>query len=164
MPLKKVDHQDIALIQTLAEQSWRIHYAKILSKAQIDYMLGKMYATDELLKHFENPNYHYYLIQNQENQSLGFMGFEVDYQPQTTMLHRLYLLEEATGKKLGQLAIDFLKSEAQQQHNQRIILYVNKENSARYFYEKQGFSIYDEGIFDIGNGFVMDDFLMEYRF
>ena len=29
-------------------------------------------------------------------------------------------------------------------------------------YESQGFKIYHEEIFDIGNGFVMDDYLLEY--
>ena len=37
----------------------------------------------------------------------------------------------------------------------------DKYNSAKQFYESQGFSVYDEGVFDIGNGYVMDDYLME---
>ncbi len=43
----------------------------------------------------------------------------------------------------------------------RIILNVNKYNSAQQFYISQGYKVYDDGVFDIGNGFVMDDFLME---
>jgi catechol 2,3-dioxygenase-like lactoylglutathione lyase family enzyme len=47
--------------------------------------------------------------------------------------------------------------------NHRIILNVNKYNRAKEFYQKLGFSVYSEGIFDIGEGYVMDDYLMEYH-
>ncbi len=40
-------------------------------------------------------------------------------------------------------------------------LNVNKHNSAKKFYESQGYKVYDEGVFDIENGYVMDDYLME---
>jgi len=31
------------------------------------------------------------------------------------------------------------------------------------FYERNGFAKTDEGIFDIGNGFVMDDYILELK-
>jgi len=43
-----------------------------------------------------------------------------------------------------------------------LTLTVNKSNKAKNFYESQGFKVYDEAIFDIGNGYVMDDYLMEF--
>jgi hypothetical protein len=30
-------------------------------------------------------------------------------------------------------------------------------------YESQGFTVYDKIILNIGNGFVMDDYLMEFK-
>ena len=47
--------------------------------------------------------------------------------------------------------------------DQRIILAVNKGKSILSFYLSQGFKVYEEGVFDIGNGFVMDDYLMEWN-
>jgi hypothetical protein len=38
---------------------------------------------------------------------------------------------------------------------------VNRQNRARYFYEKQGFKIKTEKDTDIGNGYWMRDFIME---
>jgi ribosomal protein S18 acetylase RimI-like enzyme len=42
-----------------------------------------------------------------------------------------------------------------------LFLNVNKYNSAIQFYHKIGFEIAKEEVIDIGNGFVMDDYVME---
>ena len=64
--ITKAVAQDIPLIQDVASQSWRKHYPGILSTEQIEYMLELMYSENELRKHFENPNYHYYLLGDEE--------------------------------------------------------------------------------------------------
>ena len=159
--ITKAVAQDIPLIQDVASQSWRKHYPGILSNEQIEYMLEQMYSETELKKHFENPNYHYYLLGDEEK-TLGIMGFENHYQEKTTKLHRIYLLEEAKGKGVGKFAINFLKNKAKESGDLRIILAVYKQNSSYHFYTSQGFKIYEEGVFEIGNGYVMDDYLMEF--
>ena len=159
--LIKATETDIPLIRELAEISWNSAYADILSRNQIDYMLSQMYSADEILAQLQNPDYHYYLIFD-DNNAVGFMGYEHHYEPKTTKLHRIYLIDEAKGKGSGKAALNFLKKQVFEQGDNRIILNVNKENKARYVYESQGFSIYKEDVFDIGNGFVMDDYLMEF--
>lgn len=161
MKITKATIENIPLIKEIAEKSWRKHYPGILSNEQIEYMLEQMYSETELKNHFENPNYHYYLLSDDEN-FLGIMGFENHYQKDTTKLHRIYLLEEAKGKGVGKFAINFLKNKAKESGDLRIILAVNKQNSSYHFYTSQGFKIYEEGVFEIGNGYVMDDYLMEF--
>lgn len=156
----KAKEKDIPTIQDLAKKSWVDAYADILKQDQIDYMLDMMYSGEALKKHFENPNFHYYLIRK-ENQFLGFVGFEFHQEPETTKLHRIYFLKEAQGKGLGKEVLEFVKNEAKKNGNRRLILTVNKNNSAQKFYEYQGFKIYEEKILDVGNGYVMDDYLME---
>lgn len=163
MKFTKVTEKDIPLIQALAKKSWESSYAEILSHAQIVYMLGTMYAEQELSSQIKNPNYHYYLIEN-ENDTYGFIGFEINYQVKTTKLHRLYLIPEGKGNGYGKESIDFLKLNCLAYQNTKIILNVNKQNPAKKFYKKQGFLIVDEGVFDIGEGFVMDDYIMEFKF
>ncbi|MBH1959176.1 MAG: GNAT family N-acetyltransferase [Flavobacteriia bacterium] len=159
--LIKATEIDIPLIRELAEQSWKSAYAELLSKEQIDYMLAEMYSVEEISTHLQNPNYHYYLIVN-ENIAVGFIGFEHHYEPHTTKLHRIYLVENAKGKGCGKTALNFLKKQTSESGDSRIILNVNKENNAKSIYESQGFSVYKEDVFNIGNGFVMDDYLMEF--
>ncbi len=155
--------KDISLLQNLAKKSWEVGYADILSAEQIAYMLKEMYGEKEILSHLHNPNYHYFLVQ-EGKENLGFIGFEHQYEPKTTKLHRLYLLPEAKGKGYGKSTLSFLKDKVLETGDSRIILNVNKENSAKKVYESQGFKVYDEGVFDIGEGFIMDDYLMEFVF
>ena len=161
MKIVKATIDQIPLIQDIAEQSWKKHYPGIISNEQIEYMLGEMYSEKELQSHFETPNYHYYLLGDDEK-FLGIMGFENHYETNTTKLHRIYLLQEAKGKGLGKLGINFLKEQAKNAGDNRIILNVNKENSSFHFYVSQGFTIFKEDVFDIGKGYVMDDYIMEF--
>lgn len=158
---KKALEKDIPLIRELAKKSWDSAYANILSKAQIEYMLTAMYSHEEISNHLKNSNYQYYLILN-ENVPAGFIGFEFHYEKDTTKLHRIYLLEEFKGKGLGKKSLGFLKEKVIETSDQRIILNVNKDNPAKKTYESQGFKVFKEEVFDIGNGFVMDDYLMEF--
>jgi len=162
MKLIIATEEDIPLIQDLARRSWENAYADILSKEQMHYMLSEMYSETEIKNHLQNPDYHYYLILDDENSSEGFIGYEHNYEEKTTKLHRIYLVPESKGKGLGKEALQFLNTKVFENNNNRIILNVNKHNAARKFYESQGYRVYDEGVFDIGNGFVMDDFMMEF--
>ncbi|MBT2621033.1 GNAT family N-acetyltransferase [Chryseobacterium sp. ISL-6] len=163
MKLIKATEKDIPLIQDLARRSWENAYAEILSEEQMDYMLSTMYSADEISNHLKNPKYHYYLILDEVNDSPeGFVGYEHAYENQTTKLHRIYLVPESKGKGFGKEVLVFLAGKTLENGDNRIILNVNKFNAARKFYESQGYKIYDEGVFDIGNNFVMDDYLMEF--
>ncbi len=162
MKIIAATENDLLKIQQIATKSWTENYKEMLSTKQIEYMLQEMYSIEELQKHFENPNYFYFFINNDEEKSIGIIGFEKNAEPKTTKLHRIYLYESEKGKNFGKLALDFLKNWVKNEGNNRIILNVNKNNPAIQFYKKLGFSIYDEGVFDIGNGLVMDDYLMEY--
>lgn len=124
-------------------------------------MLDLMYSESTLKNHFENPNYQYYLI-SEDEVFLGFIGFEFHNEVETTKLHRIYFLKEAQGKGLGKKALEFVKTETEKSGDKRLTLTVNKNNNAKNFYESQGFRVYNEAIFDIGKGYIMDDYLMEF--
>jgi GNAT superfamily N-acetyltransferase len=155
------DTTKIPIIQDLAQQSWNEAYKEILSPEQIDYMLSNFNATSTLENQITDlPDYHYYLMKYNDNW-VGFFALEHHNEPGTTKLHKLYLLPDAKGLGLGKKAIYFIQDIANDYMDNRIILNVNKYNNAKFFYETLGFTTYDSGIFDIGNGYVMDDFLME---
>lgn len=155
--------QDIPLIGNLAERSWKSAYREILSPGQIQYMLDIMYGASVLHEQITaNENYFYYLLEY-KGTACGFVGFEHHYEPGTTKLHRIYLLSESKGKGLGKAGIELVKSKAVQAGDHRIILNVNKANIAEKVYRSQGFQVYDEVILDIGNGYFMDDYLMEWK-
>lgn len=163
MKLIKATEKDIPLIKDLAKRSWENAYADILSKEQMEYMLNTMYSEAEISEHLKNTNYHYFLVFDEIlNAFDGFLGYENHYENQTTKLHRIYLVPESKGKGLGKKTLEFLNEKVKEIGDKRIVLNVNKYNSAKKFYESQGYQVYDEGVFDIGNGYVMDDYLMEF--
>ena len=151
---------DIELIQKLARISWEDTYANILSKEQLEYMLNMMYSEHAILEHFQNPNYHYFLIFDDET-PLGFVGFEHHLEPNTTKLHRIYLVPEAKGKGAGKAGLELVKTHAKAASDSRIILTVNMHNASQDFYKYMGFTVYEQGSFCIGEGYTMDDYLME---
>lgn len=165
MKFIEAKEKDIPLIQNLARRSWEAAYAAILSPEQIEYMLKTLYSQNEITIHLQNPDYHYYLIFDETNNSFeGFIGYEHGFEEYTTKLHRIYLVPESKGKGIGTAAIDFLKEKTSSRSDRRIILNVNKNNPAKKFYESQEFSVFNEVVVDIGNGFVMDDYEMEFLF
>jgi GNAT superfamily N-acetyltransferase len=163
MKLIAATEKDIPLIQDLARRSWENAYTEILSSEQMEYMLATMYSQEEISNHLKHSKYHYYLILDENTDSFdGFIGYENGYEEQTTKLHRIYLVPESKGKGLGKKTLEFLNQKASESGDKRIILNVNKHNAARNFYESQGYTVYGEGVFDIGNDFFMDDYLMEF--
>lgn len=159
---QEVKESNIPLLRDLAKKSWETAYAEILSAEQIAFMLREMYSEEVISEQINNPHYFYYFIKV-ENIDIGFVGYEIHYEEDTTKLHRIYLIENAKGKGVGKVALKFLIQKVLEVGNHRIILNVNRNNPAQYFYKSLGFTVYEEGIFDIGNGFVMDDYLMEIR-
>jgi N-acetylglutamate synthase-like GNAT family acetyltransferase len=63
-------------------------------------------------------------------------------------------------KGAGTFIINEISNQARALGLESIILNVNKYNSAVDFYLKKGFKKDREMILDIGNGYVMDDYVM----
>jgi ribosomal protein S18 acetylase RimI-like enzyme len=74
------------------------------------------------------------------------------------------LLPETQGKGFGKFMINEVIKIAKSNNQKGIYLNVNKYNTAKFFYEKLGFVISKEEVIDIGNDYVMDDYVMEYLF
>nr|WP_294874433.1 GNAT family N-acetyltransferase [uncultured Pedobacter sp.] len=158
--LRKGKEEDIATIQDLADRTWRITYAEYLSTEQIDYMLEKMYNRGELLSQLEKG--HTFLIAEEDNEDLGFAGFSVIApENHSYKLHKLYVLPQTHGRGVGKLLINEVFNLVKRAGGKSLQLNVNKNNKAKDFYERAGFIIKETVVLDIGNGFVMDDYVME---
>jgi len=76
-------------------------------------------------------------------------------------LNKLYLLPEFHGRGFGQQLIAHACEVAAKLGARELWLQVNKRNQrAIEAYRRAGFRVEKEAVFDIGNGFVMDDYLM----
>ena len=156
----KVDSNDkIKQLAGLAKEIWNEHYIKILSQEQIDYMLEKFQSENAIKEQISNDGYNYYFI-NSDSKIAGFVGFcpKNDY----LFLSKIYLKSEMRGKGLGREGIEFVENYAREHGFNSIRLTVNKYNmTSVYVYNNLGFQKIDDVVTDIGNGFVMDDYIME---
>lgn len=66
-------------------------------------------------------------------------------------------------KELGKQLVDFVLNASKKYNDKGLFLNVNKHNKAQDFYHKYGFKITKDILIDIGEGFVMDDYVMEFR-
>jgi ribosomal protein S18 acetylase RimI-like enzyme len=60
--------------------------------------------------------------------------------------------------------IDEVIKIAKNNYQKGVFLNVNKYNKAQFFYNKLGFTISKEEVIDIGNNYIMDDYVMELKF
>ncbi|MBI3481376.1 MAG: GNAT family N-acetyltransferase [Bacteroidetes bacterium] len=153
--------QDIPLIQRLAHQVWYVTYGPLQPKEKVDFLYNLMYSTSSLTEQMEKKN-HKFLLAKDETGYLGYASYEINYKNQgKTKIHKIYVMPNAQGKGVGKELANHIGSIAKQYKNQAILLDVYRHNSAIQFYEKIGFKKVGEQITDVGNGFVMDDFVLE---
>jgi GNAT superfamily N-acetyltransferase len=76
-------------------------------------------------------------------------------------LHKLYLLPEYHGTGIGARALAAVEQTARDNAATALVLNVNRHNlKAIRAYERAGWHVAEEVVADIGNGYVMDDFVM----
>lgn len=161
MQIIKVTTKDqLQVVADLAKKIWPVTYATILSKEQLHYMLDRFYNLKALQKQLENGQV-FYLAQNENQEFVGFVSYEINCKPNKTKIHKIYVLPETQGTGIGKQLFDLVKTKAQENQQTAIFLNVNKYNNAQKFYQKLGFAITKEEVIDIGNVYVMDDYVME---
>lgn len=159
--LRLLAKEELILIQRIAHQTWPSTFAGLLSEAQIDYMLNWMYALPMLESQLEKG--HGFLVAEVEGDAIGFAGFELNHlEGPKAKLHKLYLLPSSQGKGVGKaLLLDVAKS-SREAGQKTLVLNVNKYNEkAINFYIAMGFVTIRQEVNDIGQGYVMDDDVME---
>ena len=157
LTLQLATKTDIDCIKELAYDIWHAHYIDIIGLEQVEYMLSKMYSTDSILNQMIEEKQEFYMI-NQQNQSIGFVSVSTknnnDY-----FIHKFYINQSIAGKGIGSEVLHLLTDLKKPITYQ---LTVNRQNyKSINFYFKNGFVIDKVADFDIGNGFVMNDFIMK---
>lgn len=154
---------DAELIHKMANEIWPLVYAYMISADQINYMLKRMYSTESIITQLIEPGYKYAII-NVEQAPAGFIAFQPFTIADDTLkykLHKLYLHPAHQGKGLGEKMMQYVEDTAANENASAITLNVNKHNKTIAFYKKMGYTIAYDEVIDIGEGYVMDDYVME---
>ncbi|WP_436415314.1 GNAT family N-acetyltransferase [Petrimonas sp.] len=149
-------------IQTVSNVAWPNAFKEILSPHQIKYMMNWMYSDESLQEQMYVKNHRYFLAK-ENDRFLGYMSIEHNCENSgKTKIHKIYILPDQQKKGIGKLLLYRAIAETKKQNDNAIYLNVNKYNeNAIGFYKKNGFFLAKEEVIDIGNGFIMDDYVFE---
>ncbi|RYG27172.1 MAG: GNAT family N-acetyltransferase [Chitinophagaceae bacterium] len=155
--IRVLGNADADAVSEIAFSTWPDTYGKILSANQLAYMLDKFCTPDAMLANMQQGQR--FLGCFASGKLIGFAAFELK-DPKTAHLNKLYVLPEAQGLKAGSKLIKNVIASCIADGAEQITLNVNRFNHARHFYEKLGFETVSEVDIEIGQGYLMEDFVM----
>jgi diamine N-acetyltransferase len=150
---------DIPVLQRLAHEIWHEHYPAIISVAQIDYMLERMYATEVIESELAAGTR--WTLVHLDGEPVGFVSYTNDRASGVCKMHKLYVQVKHHGQGLGRAGLAHVMEAAGEAGAREVSLFVNKRNSkAIRAYERAGFTVAEAVVSQFGQGYVMDDFRM----
>ena len=157
--LKTTD--EIKETANLAYEIWNQHFVSIIGQEQTDYMLENFQSENAMTKQMESGYEYFQFIL--DNEPIGYFAI-CQEEDNTLFLSKLYLKKEYRGRGYARQAFEFIKGLAKGYGNSMIWLTVNKYNDNTIaVYNKLGMKIIRSQVTDIGNGFVMDDYVFGYE-
>ncbi|QMU28006.1 GNAT family N-acetyltransferase [Adhaeribacter radiodurans] len=150
---------DIPVIATLAEQTWAPTYQNILSAEQLNFMFQEIYNPEALKQQMEAGQQFLLLFQDQA--PAGFASYSA-LPDNSFKLNKLYVSPAFHGYGLGRLLINAVEEAVKHVSGTTLLLNVNRNNPARSFYEKCGYTIAYEEDIPIGPYF-MNDYVMQKK-
>ena len=161
MEIVRAEKSDLADLAGLADRVWHEYFPCILSGEQIAYMVEQFQSLRAMSDQIERQGYEYYFLRDGK-ETVGYMGIRPD--GQKMFLSKLYLTGENRGKGYASRAFDFLERYSRNLGKNAIWLTVNKYNDHSIaVYRHRGFATVKSQVTDIGNGYVMDDYVMEKK-
>ena len=159
MEVVLVKKEDMPRLAELASRVWHEYFPCILTEEQIDFMVEKFQSLPAMTDQVENQGYEYYFLCD-GGEPVGYMGIQP--QEDKLFLSKLYLTKENRGKGYSSQAFSFLEEYSLKNGKKAIWLTVNKYNDHTIdVYRHRGFQTVRSQVSDIGNGYVMDDYVME---
>ncbi|MBT8327698.1 MAG: GNAT family N-acetyltransferase [Bacteroidia bacterium] len=149
-----ISEEEIASVVLLADQIWSQHYTPIIGKEQVRYMLDKFQSQLAIQEQISEGTQYFILT---SEHPVGYCSYRKE--EASLFLSKIYLLLSQRGKGYGTLLMNFIKNKAREASCNQIRLTVNKYNTDSITaYQRMGFYTNRKVVFDIGNGFIMDDY------
>jgi diamine N-acetyltransferase len=161
MQIKAVrDEKDAQIVARLARTIWEEHYTPIIGAMQVHYMLGKFQSPEAIRSDVAEKGYAYLWIET-SGKPVAYMAYRIDLEEGGCFLSKFYVHKAFRGQKIGRLMMQELQKRCRDANLSHIWLTVNKNNwNSIQAYKKMMFYQIDSVVTDIGNGYVMDDYVM----
>lgn len=159
LTIRPADAADAEPLRTLARTIWQATYSTLISQAQIDYMLADRYGATQIRAQLADPD-HAWRLAWWDAARIGFAHARME--GNACKLDKLYIHPDFQRRGVGRALLDDIQVFARMHGATVMRLQVNRHNSAAIAaYQRYGFVFREARVFDIGSGFVMDDYVME---
>ena len=149
---------DLRIIASIGHSVWNEAYKGIVPKDQIDYMLDKYQSYEALRDQVDNHGYTYLMIKDGAR-CVGYAGYVPD--DKGLFLSKIYMLKQFRGHGYSKPVFQHLRDVAVSLGLPCVHLTVNRDNVRSIeVYKHEGFEIEDSQDNPIGDGFVMNDYIM----
>jgi diamine N-acetyltransferase len=149
---------EVDMLIELAGAVWRAHYPGLITPEQIEYMLAERYKAPLVRQLMARGDL--WLAARAGDELVGFAHGHA-LQDGDYKLDKLYVHNAWQRHGIGGRLIDAVARHAREHGAARLLLRVNRRNqNAIGAYLKHGFQVATLIVEDIGNGYIMDDYVM----
>ena len=159
MEILTVNKEMIKETSDFASEVFIDYYIPLIGEKQARYMADLFLSQDAILKLIDDGAV--FRLVKDEGEIIGFCEYKKE--EGRLFLSKLYARKDQRHKGVGRFMFEDVKAYARRNGLKKIYLTVNKGNTPSYeIYLHLGFKVIDSVVNDIGQGYVMDDYIMEY--
>lgn len=172
---------DLGALAELAHDIWFEYWPQFIGEDQTRYMVEMFQSKDALARDIAEHDYEYFFVENEAGKTVGYVGVAPERfagkedDPRANahgdeitrrfadrlFISKIYLLKEERGKHYASQILALLIDHARELGLTGMYLTVNKGNELGIrAYKGNGFEVIESVAADIGEGFVMDDYIM----
>lgn len=156
--------EEKALLAQTADEIWHEYWPALIGKDQTDYMVEQFQSLQAIERDMAEHGYEYWLLADETGALVGYTGGHNEPETNRFFISKIYLRAEERGKHYATAVIAFYGELCRSRGLSAMYLTVNKHNDlAIRAYRAKGFETIEAVETDIGNGFVMDDYIMEKK-
>lgn len=168
--------EDIKELAALAKEIWYEYWPAIIGQAQTEYMVEKFQSEKAITNDMANNSYEYWLLRATEDETpkelterdtpqtriVGFTGGHEEPETNRYFISKIYLRKTERGKHFASAVIRFYENLCRDRGFHAMYLTVNKRNEMGIrAYTAKDFKTIESVETDVGEGFIMDDYIME---
>ena len=169
IPVKTAVDQE--MLARMAGQIWREYWPARIGEAQTEYMVEKFQSLQAIKRDMAENDYEYgFLVATEHDEDgseksiVGFTGGHNEPETNRFFISKIYLFADARGHGYARRVVEFYEDLCFARGLDAMYLTVNKYNELGIrAYQGTGFETIDSVETDIGEGFIMDDYIMELR-
>lgn len=166
--IKRIASNDVVALQNISSQTFIETFAEVNTSENMASYLAEEFSLEKLSAELINPNIEYYFA-SIGKEVIGYLKLnfgiaQKELQNENSLeIERIYVSKEYLGKQVGQLLLGKAIAIANDKKLDFIWLGVWEKNQrAIRFYEKNGFVVFDEHLFILGDD-KQTDLLMKLK-